>query len=138
MNIYLIPRDNRTQQQYFDYVSSLPWAWNGARLLEIDPDAGRATVDGTIGGFELVGTFTLQPIPRPPISVLTFRNLFTTNEKIAIYTAAKTSVAVEVWLADLASATEVNLSHIQTIAGVQALEAYGLIGAGRAAQILGD
>ncbi len=135
MNTYLIPREGRTQQQYFDYVGSLPWTLN-APGFTIDPNGELVTVDGTITGFELV---ILPPpgISSTPISPLAFRNRFTMDEKVAIYSAAKSSVAIEVWLADLQVATEINLSHVQTIAGVQALEAYGLIGAGRAAQILG-
>lgn len=65
MNIYHIPRENRTQQAYFDYVGSLPWIFNGESSLSIAPNEERVTVDGTITGFELVSTFTLPPPPQP-------------------------------------------------------------------------
>ena len=78
------------------------------------------------------------PVIRAPLSVLDFRNRFTHAEKVAIYTAAQSSVEMQVWLADLAAASEVNLSHDLTISGVNRLETAGLIGVGRAAQILGD
>jgi hypothetical protein len=73
---------------------------------------------------------------KPPLSVLDFRNRFTQAEKIAIYTAAKSVVAIQVWIDDLASAKDVNVTHTQTIEGINALESAGLIGAGRAAEIL--
>jgi hypothetical protein len=41
-----------------------------------------------------------------------------------------------VWLDDVATATFIDLKRAETRAGVQALEAYGLIGTGRAAVIL--
>lgn len=63
MNIYRIPRAGRSQQAYFEYVGSLPWVFNGDANLTIDPNDERVTVDGTITGFELVGTFT----PPPPV-----------------------------------------------------------------------
>ena len=78
----------------------------------------------------------VAPEIKQPISVLDFRNRFTQAEKIAIYTAAKSVVAIQVWIDDLASAKDVNVTHDQTIAGINALESAGLIGAGRAAEIL--
>ena len=78
----------------------------------------------------------VAPEIKQPISVLDFRNRFTQDEKIAIYTAAKQVVAIQVWIDDLASAKDVNVTHDQTIAGINALESAGLIGAGRAAEIL--
>ncbi len=78
----------------------------------------------------------IEPEIKQPISVLDFRNRFTQDEKIAIYTAAKQVVAIQVWIDDLASAKDVTVTHDQTIAGINALESAGLIGAGRAAEIL--
>jgi hypothetical protein len=78
----------------------------------------------------------VEPEIKQPISVLDFRNRFTQAEKIAIYTAAKQVVAIQVWIDDLASAKDVNVTHTQTIEGINALEAAGLIGVGRAAEIL--
>ena len=79
-----------------------------------------------------------EPAPeiKQPISVLDFRNRFTQSEKIAIYTAAKQVVAIQVWIDDLASAKDVNVTHDPTIAGINALESAGLIAKGRAAEIL--
>lgn len=77
------------------------------------------------------------------LSKLTFRDRFTLDEKRAIYTAAQTSIDVQIWLDDLnaatpeADGTAVDLDDSRTVAGVQALETAGFIAAGRAAQILG-
>lgn len=76
------------------------------------------------------------PQPRKPLTVLAFRSRFTDAEKIAIYTAAQTQVAVQVWMADLAAAQDVALDDPRIIGGVCAMEYGGLIGAGRALEIL--
>lgn len=81
------------------------------------------------------------------ITVLALRNRFTTNEKIAIDLASLDNPAltmeqralaasVRVMMADIAVATYIDLNRPDTRAGVQALETYGIIGAGRASQIL--
>lgn len=86
------------------------------------------------------GVFAAPVIPEPPvtrsITVLAFRSRFTQAEKQAIYTAAKSSVDLQIWLDDLAVATEVILDDDRTLAGLQAMESAGFIGAGRAAEIL--
>ena len=74
--------------------------------------------------------------PKDPISVLAFRSRFTDAEKVAIYTAARQAVEVQIWLDDLMAASEVLTDDPRTMGGVQALEAAGMIGAGRAAEIL--
>ena len=74
--------------------------------------------------------------PKDPISVLAFRSRFTDAEKVVIYTAAKASVEVQIWLDDLMVASDVKIDDPRTVGGVQALEAAGLISAGRAAEIL--
>jgi len=75
-------------------------------------------------------------LPRQPISKLEFMTRFTDAELAGIFTAAKTDVAMEVWVEKLKAATEVHLDNPTTIAGVKALETAGLIAAGRAAEIL--
>lgn len=78
------------------------------------------------------------PIPAKWITLVEARELFTDSEKINIYTAAKTEVAVQVWLDDLHAVQNqmVNKSDPRFIAGVSAMEYGNLIGAGRAAVIL--
>jgi hypothetical protein len=70
------------------------------------------------------------------LTKLEYMMRFTDAELAAIYTAAKQSVQVEVWLEKFKLAQEINLADTQTIAGVQALESAGLLDAGRAAEIL--
>lgn len=81
------------------------------------------------------------------ITVLAFRNRFTQAEKVTIDMASidnpagtmqqrQLAASLRVMNADLAVATFVDLDRAETRAGVQALETYGIIGAGRAAQIL--
>lgn len=81
------------------------------------------------------------------ITVLGFRNRFTLNEKIAIEYASVDkatdtleqrfqSAALRALMADLMTATFVDLSRQDTITGVNLLETYGIIGAGRANIIL--
>lgn len=70
------------------------------------------------------------------ISKLDYMNRFTDAELVAIYTAAKTNVNVEIWLEKFKLAAEINLDDPKTATGLQALEALGLIAAGRAAEIL--
>lgn len=88
------------------------------------------------------------PEPPPPaeppqdrrITKLAFRSRFTSTERAAITYAAKQATpqgaAVQSYLDDTQAATFIDLSRPETRAGVQALEAAGLIAAGRAAQIL--
>ena len=81
----------------------------------------------------------ITPINRPVTRTLTklqFRNRFTFAEKQAIYAAAESSVDIRIFLDDVNAAEEINLDDPATIGGVQALEAGGLIAAGRSAEIL--
>jgi len=92
------------------------------------------------------GNYTPPPAPPAPVSQrliteLAFRQRFTQDEQRAIYTAAKSSVDVQIYLDDMraaavANAGNVNLDDPLTSQGVAALEAAGLITAGRSAEIL--
>lgn len=98
-----------------------------------------------------------EPAPTPPKSrratKLQFRNLFTTNEKVAIDFAALDNPAADtatrvqsaglrVFLEDMNSATpdpdgtSIDLDDPRTVAGVNALESFGLIALGRSTEIL--
>ena len=81
------------------------------------------------------------------ITVLAFRNRFTQAEKISIDLGSiddptasieqrQLSAAIRVMNADLAVATYIDLSRADIQNGVNQLEAYGMIGSGRADQIL--
>jgi hypothetical protein len=70
------------------------------------------------------------------LTKLAYMNRFTDAELGGIYTAAKSNVQIEVWLDKFKLAEEINLDDSSTISGVQALEAAGLLAAGRSAEIL--
>ena len=88
------------------------------------------------------------PVPEPQrITRLAFRNRFTPAEKVMLEMAAlddpaapmpqrQQAAAIRVYLADVAVSSFVDLTRADTRAGVQALEAGGLLAAGRALQIL--
>lgn len=81
------------------------------------------------------------------ITRLAFRNRFAQAEKVMLELAAlddpaapmaqrQQAAAIRVYLADVAASTFVDLARADTRAGVQALEAAGLLAPGRALQIL--
>lgn len=87
--------------------------------------------------------------PGSHVTRLAFRNRFTSAEKVALEMAAlddptapmaqrQQAAAIRVYLVDVASSSFVDLGHPDTRAGVQQLEAWGLLAAGRALQILDD
>ena len=91
------------------------------------------------------GALVLAPDTR--ITQLAFRNRFTSAEKMALEMAAlddptapmaqrQQAAAIRVHLADVAASTFVDLGHADTRAGVQALEAGGLLTEGRVLEIL--
>ena len=91
-----------------------------------------------------------QPAQAQTFTKLTkfgFRGRFTQAEKTAIELASLDDPAapmaqrqqaadIRVYLADVAAATYIDPQRVDTRSGVQALEAAGLIGAGRALEIL--
>ena len=92
------------------------------------------------------------PQPEPPpvtrITKLAFRNRFTQPEKVALEMAAldnpadpmaqrQQAAVLRSYLKDLDASTFIDLTHPDTVAAVHMLEAATLIGAGRAADILG-
>lgn len=70
------------------------------------------------------------------ITNLAFENRFTRDERKAIRRAASTDEDVQDFMSLAAKATHIDLSLQQTIESVHALEQMGLIGEGRAAEIL--
>ena len=95
----------------------------------------------------------VQSDPARRVTKLQFRNLFSPEEKVAIEFASLDNpsasqdvrlqaAGLRVFLADVESATpepdgtSIDLDDPRTVAGVNALESYGLIATGRAAEIL--
>lgn len=113
-----------------------------------DPPAGaiEAPQDVSPGWTYVDGVFVAPappvapepPAPTPPTTLtpLEFMSRFTDAELAGIYSAAKVSVEVEVWLAKFNRTDEVVKTDPRTIGGLQAMELAGLLAAGRAAEIL--
>ena len=91
------------------------------------------------------GALVLAPDTR--ITRLAFRNRFNSAEKVTLELAApddptapmaqrQQAAAIRVHLADVAASTFIDLAAQETRAGVQALEAGGLLTEGRALEIL--
>lgn len=76
------------------------------------------------------------PAPSRIVSKLDYMSRFTDAELATIFTVAKTEVAIEVWLEKFRIAEFVDLDNASTQSGVHALELFGLIGTGRAGEIL--
>lgn len=76
------------------------------------------------------------PAATRKLSKLEYMSRFSDAELAGIYTAAKTVVAVEVWLDKFRLAGEVDLDDARTGAGLGALEGAGLLAIGRAEEIL--
>lgn len=114
--------------------SDLAEAVNDARLI---PAADETEAAGRIGK-RWTGTAweAVAQAPNPVITKLAFRERFTQDEKVALYTAAKSEVRIQIWLDDLDAAQDLRLDDPRIIAGVQMLESQGMIGAGRAGEIL--
>lgn len=99
-----------------------------------------------MGDYVYDGTsLTLPPDTR--ITRLAFRNRFTQPEKVMLELAGlddptapmakrQQAAAIRVYLADVAASAFVDLARADTRAGVQSLEAAGLLAPGRALQIL--
>lgn len=105
---------------------------------QLYPDAWRLA--------ELQGEETPAAVPRH-MTKLGFRNRFTQPEKAGIEFAAlddptapmparQQAASVRAYQADVAAATFIDLDRADLRQGVQALEALGLLGSGRAAEIL--
>jgi hypothetical protein len=79
---------------------------------------------------------------RRRVSKLEFIDLLTDTEYVTILAAAKESVQIEAWIRKMELATpeddgtSIDLDDPRTQGGVQALELIGLIGEGRAEEIL--
>jgi len=105
-------------------------------------DCGNAGPGWTYDGSTFAAPVPPAPAPVRRLTKLAYMNRFTDLELADIYSAAKTVIAVEVWLAKFnattpdADGTAIDLDDPRTVAGLQGMEAAGLLAVGRAAEIL--
>jgi hypothetical protein len=85
----------------------------------------------------MINYFARESAPKP-LTRLQFMSRFTDRELIAIYTAAKQSVEIEVYLDKIRAAQDIMLTDQRTGAGVQSLADAGLIEPGRVSEILSE
>lgn len=102
-----------------DFLAYLAWVNDG--------NAPRATY---------LSDSAAAPVEHRIITKLAYMNRFQDAELAGLYTAAKTVIQVEVWLEKFKMSENIDLDDPRTVGGVQALEAAGLLGPGRAAEIL--
>jgi hypothetical protein len=80
-----------------------------------------------------------EPIIESPwLTSNEFMALLTNDEQHAMAAAGQASPAVFLWLLKMAGASYIDLSDPQTIGGVQAMTAAGLLSAARAADVLAN
>lgn len=121
--IYVVT-DKATGTPVYRYESEAPVEWAGM---------GFGTHDHTP---EAVVEVPAPSVVIGQISKLAYMERFTDAELANIYAAAKISPAVEVWLEKFKLAEFIDLTDPRTLAGLQALESNGLIGTGRALEVL--
>ena len=85
---------------------------------------------------ESAGTVA-APVVEYKITPNAFKRRMTTAERIGIRTAAASSAEIFDFMDLLDTATYVDFEDAETITGLNTLEGAGLLGAGRAAEILG-
>lgn len=134
LKIWIVTRKSDGEEAY-RYQAEAPVEWQGFEF---------ATHDHTEEAIE-------EPPAELPqlrhVTKLAFRNRFTPTEKVALEIAAldnpqatmaqrAQSAGLRATMKDQEVALYIDLSRPETRAGVQALEAAGLIGPGRAEQIL--
>ena len=138
MNVALV-KNNKAEN--IIVVETLQWVQENVLGYDDIFDTQGITIEV---GWEKQGNIWVNPNapPIPPIvykSILTpleFLNRFTDAEVKTIISLSKTDPDVELWWLRYNKSQDINLDYPQTIEGIQSLEAIGLIGAGRAAEIL--
>lgn len=135
MRVHII-RDGRVENTVIaDSVEQAQAAFKDATVIEAKKGGpGWVYSDGDV----------FEPAPDPllttKITRLAFRRRLTVAERAAIEIASRgnnpSNAELKVYMDDVMASTFVDLSRPETIAGVQALEAAGVLAPGRANQIL--
>lgn len=118
----------------------LPVSNSEREIVNTNPSIYGVVETETRFGIWNTETLDYDPYPkkRVPLSRLEFMERFTDAELIGIYTAAKQSVPLEIYLKKLEAAQEILLNNETTITGVNALAQFGLIAPERVSEILSD
>lgn len=124
MTTYSVIRKS-DQAEVYRYSADAPIEWNGMEFATHDH----------IEYVEVVPVVN-TPITGRTMTRLEFLRRFTGAERVTLRTVAKTNAGLEDYMALLDAAQDVNTNDPDTVAGVQFLEAAGLLAAGRAAEIL--
>lgn len=123
MTTYAVTRQS-DQVEVYRYSNDIPVEWIGMEF---------ATHDHT----EVVEVIPVVNAPAGrTMTRLEFLRRFTGGERVTLRTVAKTNAGLEDYMALLDAAQDVDTSDPDTIAGVQFLEATGLLASGRATEIL--
>lgn len=112
-------------------TSEAPLVVSGHPLQVKTFDVDLSTVEWDRGGLNFKPKNTSRIVTK-----LEYLRLFRQDERIAIRSAAATYPPLLDYMALLELSEEINLDDVDTIGAVQMLEAFGLIVAGRAAEIL--
>lgn len=132
------------------FVSELGQYWSTARLewvtaespyLAMWRDSDNASIQcSTVLELDellhAAGLSALSPLPQRDIQALAFRQRFTQDERLAIHVAAMSVPTVALWVADATAAQTIDVLAAETVAGIDALIAAGLLAPERKAQIL--
>lgn len=115
--------------------------WDGLSSLNIDG----TTVDLTENPSAQIGDSYADNVFSPAllatqneITSYEFFNLFTKEERVAIRTAAKSSVDLEDWLSLAQAAQTIDLAHPDVDAGLSMIVGAGLLTSDRKTQILNN
>ena len=125
MNVYIVT-DKTTEKEVYRYQSDSPIEWVGMefRTHEHTPELAIA-LDGTIEG-----------VASRVLTKREFIKRFSVEEYRAIKLAAEQNATLDYYWQMFMLAEEIVTNDADTVAGVQMLEQVGLIGEGRAQEIL--
>ena len=113
--------------------------WDDASLADVSAAAPEAAEQLGYSGEGFFPVEIEDPAPEVgPLQKIDFLRLFTQTERINIRNAAKVNDQIADYQEMLNNSTVILLSDPDIQAGVPLLEAAGLLGAGRAAQILAN
>jgi hypothetical protein len=124
--IYIVTRKSDGAEVY-RYSNDSPVEWSGMEYATHDHTP--EPVDPSLP--------TDVPVVKMTWTKLEYLRRFTQDERIAIRTAAKSVPQLEDYLQLMELATEVRSDDPDVVGALQMLEGAGLIGAGRANEILG-